>query len=84
MEELSQYLVILKENKEEYNKYFEWKENHNLYIYMSYCELCEKLNQPQISIKTIESGYNWWYKRKDGQWTCSDGLERNYIKNMLL
>ena len=80
VEELSQYLVKLSKDKEEYNKYFEWKENYNLYLYMSYCELCEKLNQPEIPTKTIENGYDWWYKRKNGQWACSDGSERTYNK----
>merc|ERR1711970_1207934 len=53
VEELAQYLVKLSKNKEQYNKYFEWKQNYNCYMYMSYCELCEKLNEPEIPIKTI-------------------------------
>ena len=82
MKDLAQHLIMLSKNKEEYNKYFKWKENYSIYTYMSYCELCEKLHDPNIPVKAIESGYDWWYKRSNGQWACSDGLERSYNKDL--
>ena len=84
VEALSKYLTRLSRNPKEYSAYFKWKETHDVYTFRPFCQLCEKLHQVQPGRvdKIVENGYDWWYKRPNGEATCSDGSERKYFKDI--
>ena len=83
IKDLADYLIRLSKNKTEYNAYFEWKNTHNAYKLNSYCELCQKLHDIDIPRKVVKNGYDWWYRRENGESTCSNGSERDYFKDMI-
>ncbi|XP_057369403.1 alpha-(1,3)-fucosyltransferase C-like [Daphnia carinata] len=61
--ELAEYLLLLDKNEALYLKYFEWKKDYDVLRgpLDGWCDLCEKLNNPQEPIKSYESMAKWWY-----------------------
>ena len=68
--------------QKEYNAYFEWKQNHQIYIWQSFCQLCQMISDPNIPRKTVPDAYEWWYHRDNGALTCTNGSDRPYYKGI--
>lgn len=62
-EALADYLIILDKNPALYLKYFEWKKEWQVIRspMNSWCNLCEKLNDPTQPTKTYENITHWYY-----------------------
>ena len=82
IKDLADYLIRLSKNRKEYNAYFKWKNTHNMYGLNTFCELCQKLHDPTIPTKTVANSYDWWYKKSNGEYACTDGSERSYFKDL--
>ena len=82
IKDLADYLIRLSKNRKEYNAYFKWKNTHDMYILDTFCELCQKLHYPTIPTKIVRNGYDWWYKRPNGENVCSNGSERAYFEDL--
>ena len=82
VKELAEYLLRLSQNKKEYNAYFKWKETHDVYRLNTWCELCQKLHDHSLPVKTVENGYKWWYMRENGEFSCNNGSGRAYYKDL--
>lgn len=65
-EDLAKYLIFLEENPSEYIKYFWWRKHYKVIRFgdIPFCEICEKLNQPNLNSKrqTYVSIKDWFYK----------------------
>lgn len=64
VKELTDYLIFLEHNLEEYLSYFWWKEYYEVIIARSYCKTCQKLNlmnrkRPNTAYPDLEK----WYKK---------------------
>ena len=69
--------------QKEYNAYFEWKQNHQIYIWQSFCQLCHMISDPNVPRKTVPDAYEWWYQRdNNGDLTCTNGSDRPYYKGI--
>ena len=82
VKELAEYLLRLSKNKKEYNAYFKWKETHDAYRLNTWCELCQKLHDNSIPVKTVKNGYEWWYMKENGEFSCNNGSGRAYYKDL--
>ena len=80
VKDLAVYLKRLSQNLTEYRKYFKWKGQYNKYHYNKWCQLCAKLNEDSMP-NLIENAYDLWFKRKNGDYICSNGADRKYNKN---
>uniref|UniRef100_A0A1I8PEN6 Fucosyltransferase n=1 Tax=Stomoxys calcitrans TaxID=35570 RepID=A0A1I8PEN6_STOCA len=60
--ELANYLMYLSERPIEYMRYFWWREHYELQFYSPFCELCQRLHQPQYFLKTqsYSNIEQWW------------------------
>ena len=69
---LADYLWLLYENDELYLRYFEWKKFYEVLPRPTkgWCDLCEKLNDPNQQLKIYEDLKNWWFHREI---PCVDG-----------
>lgn len=65
VEKLGKYLKFLSQNPTEYVKYFWWKQFYKvetLYAKLNICEICKKLNEPNIQSKrSIYTNINDWF-----------------------
>jgi hypothetical protein len=65
-ESLANFLKRVGRNRDEYNSYFEWKNNYCVREMNStyFCDLCKKLNEPSVNKYYSESQLNdWWFKK---------------------
>ncbi|XP_073832983.1 alpha-(1,3)-fucosyltransferase C [Musca autumnalis] len=62
--ELADYLQYLAKNPIEYMRYFWWRQHYELRFYSPFCELCQRLHQPQYYLKTQSYSdiEKWWLK----------------------
>ena len=64
--DLAKYLSFLDRHPQEYRKYFKYKEMYDMKGYFgikdipSWCDLCEKLNDPKEPVKYYTDIRNWW------------------------
>uniref|UniRef100_A0A1L8EI93 Fucosyltransferase n=1 Tax=Haematobia irritans TaxID=7368 RepID=A0A1L8EI93_HAEIR len=60
--ELAQYLKYVSENAAEYMRYFWWREYYELRFYSPFCELCQRLHEPQYFLKSqsYSNIEKWW------------------------
>lgn len=70
--DLVSHLNYLDKNPLEYMKYFWWKKHYKVINSHPFCELCEKLNEPNVIEKrqTYRSIKQWWFNgvcRKKGK-----------------
>jgi hypothetical protein len=68
---LSNYLNKLGANKTEYINFLKRKDTYRVYkeqemVQSSFCNLCEKLNNVNDNIKSVENIYKWW--EEDACW----------------
>jgi alpha-1,3-fucosyltransferase len=74
VKELTEYLLFLSGNVEEYLKYFEWKKEYEVLVEPSkepWCDLCDKLMKNRRRLLERKSYWNledWWFnsRRKSG------------------
>lgn len=62
---LADYLMLLDRNPGLYSRYFEWKKDWQVVRNPvdGWCNLCEKLNDPQRKPKSYENIGKWWYDK---------------------
>lgn len=62
---LADYLKLLDENDGLYLKYFDWKKDYEVLSspVSGWCELCEKLNDPQQKPKVYKDLTDWWFHK---------------------
>jgi alpha-1,3-fucosyltransferase len=62
---LADYLKLLDENDGLYLKYFDWKKDYQVVSspVSGWCELCEKLNDPQQKPKVYKDMTDWWFHK---------------------
>lgn len=60
---LAEYLLLLDKNEALYLKYFEWKKEYEVFKrpLNGWCDLCEKLNNPQEPTKIYDDMAKWWF-----------------------
>ena len=75
IEELSDYLIKVMNDKHLYETYFEWKKHFCVSYVEFYCSLCQHLNQwsdqKNNTIKT-KNWMDWWHKGSH----CKKKLDR--------
>ncbi|KAM7348079.1 alpha-(1,3)-fucosyltransferase C isoform 1-T2 [Cochliomyia hominivorax] len=61
-QDLVNYLMYLSENREEYMRYFWWRQYYDLKFYSPFCDLCKRLHQPNYFLKTqtYQNIEKWW------------------------
>lgn len=68
--DLAEYLMFLEKHPLEYVKYFWWRKHYKIVRWgeIQFCEICEKLNQPNLTAKrqTYVSIKDWFYKNVCG------------------
>ncbi|XP_060575165.1 alpha-(1,3)-fucosyltransferase C-like [Ruditapes philippinarum] len=74
---LSNYLNELGANKTEYINFLKRKDTYRVYkeqemVQSSFCNLCEKLNNVNDNIKSVENIYKWW--QQDACWNIKNPL----------
>lgn len=57
---LADYLKVLDNNDTLYNEYFAWKGKFEFHHRPGFCELCEKLNDMELSRKNYDDIYKWY------------------------
>ena len=62
---LAEYLYVLDTNPALYSKYFDWKKDWEIIRNPTngWCDLCEKLNDPEQPPKSYEDIGNWYYDK---------------------
>ena len=62
---LADYLKLLDENDNLYQKYFDWKKDYEVVSspVSGWCELCEKLNDPEQKPKVYKDMTDWWFHK---------------------
>ena len=62
---LADYLKLLDENDGLYQKYFDWKKDYEVVSspVSGWCELCEKLNDPEQKPKVYKDMTDWWFHK---------------------
>nr|CAH0112994.1 unnamed protein product [Daphnia galeata] len=62
---LAEYLYVLDTNPALYSKYFDWKKDWEVIRNPTngWCDLCEKLNDPEQPPKSYEDIGNWYYDK---------------------
>jgi alpha-1,3-fucosyltransferase len=62
--DLARYLNLLNENDALYLQYFYWKSDYEVISrpVAGWCELCEKLNNPDQRPKVYQNISNWWFQ----------------------
>ena len=69
--------------QDKYLEYFAWKDSYDLYSYDPWCQLCEKLHDPNEPIKIYNDMTKWFYYDENTNLPlCSDGSERPYFLSM--
>ena len=84
--DLADYLIYLNNNEEEYLAYFKWKDKFEVHgndLPNSYCQLCQKLNNPNEPLKIYENMWNWFLFDRNNTHHCADGKDRNYYKSFI-
>ena len=59
---LADHLIYLDKNETAYNEYFGWKRGYKKSGFMSMCQVCEKINQNNESVKIYHSITDFWSK----------------------
>jgi alpha-1,3-fucosyltransferase len=77
---LADYLKLLDENDGLYLKFFDWKKDYEVVRkpVSGWCELCEKLNDPQQKQKVYADMTDWWYHKDIA---CLSGYD--YLDHLL-
>jgi Glycosyltransferase family 10 (fucosyltransferase) C-term len=57
---LAEYLQYLDKNQTAYEQYFEWRKKYVPSVTMSWCKLCEMLNNSSLPSKSYDNIYDWW------------------------
>ena len=75
-------LIYFSTSQEKYLEYFAWKDKYDLYNYDPWCQLCEKLHDPNEPIKIYPDMSEWFYYDQNHVPLCSDGSEQSYFPSM--
>lgn len=72
---LANYLKMLEKDTESYLKYFEWKKTHDVHKrgLMTWCKLCDMLNDAEQPRKVYENIEYWWYSDELAQ--CKSDMQ---------
>ncbi|XP_074603472.1 alpha-(1,3)-fucosyltransferase C-like [Brevipalpus obovatus] len=69
---LAEKLKKLIEHPEEYDKYFEWKNNYAMRMQSHPCQLCNLLNEPTEESKSWTNLIEWWFDQAScSSWKAS-------------
>ncbi|KAK4025318.1 hypothetical protein OUZ56_014393 [Daphnia magna] len=79
---LADYLKLLHENDGLYLKYFDWKKDYKVVSRPAdgWCELCEKLNDPNQLPKVYKDLTDWWFHKDI---PCLSGNTYSLLLNQL-
>ena len=85
VKDLADYLIYLNNNEEEYLAYFKWKDKFEIHGNdgNSYCQLCQKLNNPNESQKIYDNMWNWFLFDKNNTHHCAAGKDRKYYMSYI-
>ena len=69
--------------QKEYLKYFDWKEQYELYYQNPFCTICQKLHDKREPVKIYQNMTHWIHYDGKGNKQCTDGSERKYYTSLM-